>query len=89
VARPVGRLVLKGKSQALMVFEPIVAPAGTAAQRDTAYEAAYDLLAREDAGAQDAFEALSRERPEDPLVKLHLGRLMAGEAGDRIVLAEK
>jgi adenylate cyclase len=89
VARPVGRLVLKGKSQALKVFEPIVPPEGRAAQRDIAYEEAYALLETGDSRALAAFEALRVARPDDPLVNLHLGRLNAGDAGDRIVLAEK
>jgi adenylate cyclase len=89
VVRPVGRLVLKGKSHALMVFQPLVAPEGGTAKADTAYEEAYGLLASEDSRAREAFEALARERPDDPLVKLHLERLRSGQAGDRIVLAEK
>jgi adenylate cyclase len=35
------------------------------------------------------FEKLAQERPDDPLVGLHLGRLRAGEQGDRIVMEEK
>ena len=86
---PVAQLVLKGKSQALMVYEPLVAPGGAVPQRDAAYEAAYDLLRRRDAGARAAFEHLARERAHDPLVRLHLRRLEAGEEGDTIVLDEK
>jgi adenylate cyclase len=89
VARPVGHLVLKGKNEALMVYEPLVGEGGEALQRDIAYEAAYDLLQRQDPGAREAFERLAQERPQDPLVRLHLQRLHAGEHGDTIVLDEK
>jgi adenylate cyclase len=85
----VGHLVLKGKNEALMVYEPLVGEGGEALQRDIAYEAAYDLLQRQDPGAREAFERLAQERPQDPLVRLHLQRLHAGEHGDTIVLDEK
>ena len=90
VTRPVGRLVLKGKSEALMVCEPLVAAAGTSApQHDVEYEAAFALLRARDPAALAVFENLGASRPEDPLVRLHLGRLRTGEADDLIVLEEK
>ena len=89
MVRPVGHLVLKGKSKALMVYEPIVASAGQPAVRDTAYEAAYHLLREGSPGARQAFEDLAQSRPGDPLVVLHLERLRQGAAGDLIVLDEK
>jgi adenylate cyclase len=76
--RSVGRLVLKGKTQALMVYQPIIPD-----------ENAYELLRDEKPEALQAFEALAAERPEDPLVALHLKRLGAGEHGDLIVMASK
>jgi adenylate cyclase len=90
-ARPVGSLILKGKTQALMVYEPI-APAGSGGQgpeRDSAYEQAFAALQRGDGGAREAFERLAAARPQDPLVRLHLNRLQAGEKGAVIALAEK
>ena len=88
IMRPVGRLVLKGKSEALMVYEPV--PPGKSEGRVPAadYEAAYALLDNgEEALAR--FESLAASHPADPLVVLHLKRLRAGEAGSRIVLTEK
>ena len=87
--RPVGRLVLKGKTQALKVYEPIDATASAAGERDVAYEVAYDLLRQESPRAPDEFEALARARPGDPLVTLHLERLRSGARGETIVLDEK
>jgi adenylate cyclase len=87
--RPVGRLVLKGKTQALMVYQPIVAAEGEEAFRDAAYENAYALMCDKNPVALLAFDALAAERPHDPLVALHLKRLKKGEYGDRIVMESK
>ena len=88
VVRPVGRLVLKGKSQALAVFEPVTHDVMARAPLDD-YRAAFDALCRQDPQARALFDALARAWPEDPLVALHQRRLAAGEFGDRIVMGEK
>lgn len=81
--RPVGELVLKGKTEALQVYEPIThAP-------DTAYENAYQLMQKNHTAAKTAFTTLAEQRPDDPLVKLHRQRLEAGEIGSKIVMAAK
>ena len=89
VVRPVARLVLKGKTQELMVYEPVITTEGAPTARDTAYDAAFDLLRQGSPQALPAFEQLARERAHDPLVALHLGRLRAGEKNDQIKLDEK
>lgn len=89
VVRPVAHLVLKGKSQPLMVYEPVVAPDGETPRRDLAYEEAFALMRQRHPHAREAFERLARERPNDSLVRLHRGRLRAGEQGDTIALDEK
>jgi len=91
VARPVGRLVLKGKSQPLMVFQPIhdgLELAG-ASTEDPDYAAAYALLTQDTQAAIRAFEQLAKARPNDPLVILHLHRLQEKHDGDLIVMTEK
>jgi len=86
--RPVGRLVLKGKSQALGVFEPVVddglsrVPLGD-------YDKAFELLRTEAPTALECFDALVAAYPQDPLARLHQKRLQAGAQGDRIVMSEK
>ena len=86
--RPVGRLVLQGRSQALPVFEPIVGGRpGPQAIAD--YGAAYTLLEEGGDDALGAFRELADRYPEDPLVALHLDRLEHGERGTRIVLKGK
>ena len=87
--RPVGRLVLKGKSESLMVFEPLATANGKSLTQDAEYEAAFKLLQDNAAPAREAFELLAQARPDDPLVALHLARLRAGGRGDLIVMDEK
>jgi len=91
IVRPVGSLVLKGKSRSLMVYEPITAAGGDGSrpERDFTYEAAFGLLKQNDSGVRVIFEQLARERDRDPLVLLHLKRLRAGMEGVTIVLEEK
>jgi adenylate cyclase len=84
LARPVGRLVLKGKSIPLQVFEPSI---GTEA--DHAYVVAYALMETDPVAALAAFERLALSRPDDPLVALHYKRLRAGERGDQIIMDAK
>ena len=86
--RPVGRLVLKGKSKALEVFEPITEDSYPRAPLD-AYRAAYATLADNPAEASRRFSELADTYPDDPLVRLHLNRLQAGQSGDTIVMDAK
>ncbi|GAB3190915.1 CHASE2 domain-containing protein [Hydrogenophaga aquatica] len=88
-ARAVGRLVLKGKSEALAVYEPLPEPmeGGYAPLPD--YETAYMALADGRDEAADLFAALHRHYPDDPLVHLHHERLARGELGDRLVFEGK
>jgi adenylate cyclase len=81
--RPVGALMLRGKTDAVEVFEPLPADDGSALD---AYSGAYQCLAAGEPGAVAAFEALAETAPDDPLVVLHLGRLRAGETGTTLDL---
>lgn len=91
VTRPVGRLVLKGKSQPLMVYQPIHdgLELDGAVLDDPEYAAAYALLTQDADAALQAFERLSQARPTDPLVMLHLKRLREQQNGELIVMSEK
>jgi adenylate cyclase len=93
LARPVGRLVLKGKSQWLQAYEPLGACNVAACAPSADYAAAMQLLQAGDASqaalALMQFEALAARHPLDPLVALHLRRLRAGAIDDLIVLDEK
>jgi adenylate cyclase len=86
--RPVGQLVLKGKSRALKVFEPVTADlAGRAPLME--YVSAYEVMCSQSPDAMGAFTALLAQWPEDPLVALHHRRLKAGEEGDLMVMDAK
>ena len=76
--RPVGTLMLKGKTDPVEVFEPLPADDGATLE---AYSGAYERLAAGGPEAVAAFEALAEAAPDDPVVELHLGRLKAGEKG--------
>lgn len=86
--RPVGELVLKGKSESVTAYEPVQGSEKTHCGVDE-YMAAYRMLSVEDPGAEAAFRKLAAQFSEDPLVTFHLGRLAAGETGSVVVLKEK
>ena len=85
--RPVGRLVLKGRSQELACFEPVsMEPAY--ANLD-AYRAAYEQLDASRPEAALAFERLLEQHPDDPLVRFHAEGLRGGRAGSRVKMDAK
>jgi len=86
--RPLGLVVVKGKTTALGVYEPLTE------ERDrTDYIARYREAYRHlESGAQDAdelFEALAVENPYDGAVQAHLDRLRAGTRSVEIAMTEK
>jgi len=89
--RPVARLLPKGKSQPLRVFQPL--HDGLAGPVDPAALAAYaQAYAALEDGAPEVlalFEALALQQPDDALVRMHLERLRSGGRGDLIVLDGK
>jgi len=88
--RLVGRLVLKGKQQALQAYEPLVATAASLCAAPADYASAMALLQSGDApAALAAFELMAIQHPHDPLVALHLQRLRDGALDDQIVMTEK
>ncbi|MCP5373041.1 MAG: adenylate/guanylate cyclase domain-containing protein [Hyphomicrobiales bacterium] len=86
--RPVGDLVLKGKTEAVAAFEPLTPERlATGAVRD--YITAFGRMRDGDPGAEAAFADLVARHPDDPLAAFHLARLRAGETGTTIVLRDK
>lgn len=81
--RPVGDLVLRGKSEALRVFEPL-----SGERFDNPATASYlEAFAKLEAGdptATAAFAAHLGKQPEDQLASFHLKRLLNGATGTRI-----
>jgi adenylate cyclase len=88
-ARAVGRLVLKGKSEALAVYEPLPEPVDGGYAPLQAYEEAYIAMADGQEEAIRLFAELYLQFPDDPLVRLHHERLARGEHGDRLVFEGK
>jgi adenylate cyclase len=86
--RPIGALILKGKTEAIEAFEPITKEAAETPLM-VRYRAAFELLAAEDSSAGNAFVQLKADYPEDALVNLHYQRITAGIISSTIVLAEK
>lgn len=86
--RPVGRLVLKGKSEAIEAFEPLDASVADIAGV-AAYGEAFKLLEAEDPRALAAFRDACKRAPGDGLARFHLARLERGESGDTVRLADK
>lgn len=87
-ARPIGRLLLKGKSIPLMVFEPLDNLTIKDAEIQD-YMTAYELMRDRQSSALQAFKELVGKRPSDGLVALHLKRLSDGKTGDLFELTEK
>jgi adenylate cyclase len=87
-SRPVGRLVLKGKANALKVYE--IVDESTSIETLEAYRQAYALLeAGETIHARALFQKLADQGPSDPLVQLHVQRLREGKTDERMVMSEK
>ncbi|MEM7016136.1 MAG: adenylate/guanylate cyclase domain-containing protein [Pseudomonadota bacterium] len=85
--RPIGELLLKGKSRAIMVYSPcFTAEFGTNCD---SYRDAFESLKQDMSDALDKFETLARDWPADGLVQFYLHRLKQGERGIRIKLEEK
>ena len=86
--RPIGSVILKGKTEALDVWEPL--HDGAVAEDYLArYVAAYEAARDHVPDALDRFTALAAEAPDDPLVAFYVERLRAGETGIKIKMTEK
>lgn len=86
--RPIGQLILKGKTGKTEVFEPLcdkAEQAGLFAE----YTRAFDKMKRGAPGVKSAFSALAAKYPDDGLTRYHLRRLESGQTGDTITLADK
>jgi adenylate cyclase len=86
--RPIGCLVLKGKSNGVNVFEPTEILSSHAADY-ASYMQAFQKMEKHEPGALNSFIKLSAQFNEDTLVSFHLNRLKKGESGTTIVMQEK
>jgi adenylate cyclase len=84
--RPVGDLVLRGRTEPLRAFEPLPSERyDDPATQD--YLQAFTKLEAGDEGALAAFAAEVGKHPEDRLASFHLKRLLNGAKGTRIEMA--
>lgn len=80
--RPVGTLLLKGKSVGIDVHELLTNPEG--AGRADHYRSAFARFVEGDEDAAAELVRLHREHPDDPVLRLHAGRIASGELSTRI-----
>ena len=86
-ARPLGRIVVKGRGEPLEVYEIVEE---NARAHMAAYRRAYDLLDVGDAeAASAAFSDLQNLRPDDACVALHLARIRDGQRDTIIIMTSK
>jgi len=83
--RPVGDIVLRGRSEPLRTYEPLCDAAFSSAAT-AQYAEAFAKLEAGDAGAMPAFAALVGMHADDPLAGFHLKRLLNGAKGVRMQL---
>ena len=83
--RPVGDLLLRGRSEPLRAFEPL-SPEEYEGQVTRSYLGAFRKLEAGDPSALPEFAALLGLRGDDQLVSFHLKRLLNGATGVRILL---
>jgi class 3 adenylate cyclase len=83
--RPVGDLVLRGRSEPLRAYEPLL-PAAFAGPATGQYSEAFAKLEAGDVGAMPAFAALVGTHADDALAGFHLKRLLNGAKGVRMQL---
>ena len=83
--RPVGDLILRGRTEALRAFEPLRLEQYQ--DSDTAtYLEAFAKLEAGDPAAMAAFATHIGKRPDDQLASFHLKRLLNGATGVRIAM---
>ncbi len=83
--RPVGDLVLRGKTEALRAFEPLRIE-DHESQATKTYLDAFAKLETGDPGAIAAFASHVGTQPQDQLASFHLKRLLNGATGTRIAM---
>ncbi len=83
--RPIGDLLLRGRSEPLRAYEPL-AKQGSDAGAVEQYADAFAKLEAGDAAAMPAFAALVGAHADDKLAGFHLKRLLNGEKGVRIAV---
>lgn len=86
--RPLGLIVLKGKTEALEIVEPLTEERSASAFMNS-YREAYALLEKGDPGAEPILRQLAQQEPDDGAVKLYLERIESGLMSNYIEMHDK
>jgi adenylate cyclase len=84
--RPIGRLVVKGRTEGLPVMTPV---AESEMLQTESYCGAYQLMASGNEATVAAFATHVKKWPHDRLAQFHMERLKTGTISDLIVLEGK
>jgi class 3 adenylate cyclase len=85
--RQIGDIVLKGKTSASALYNPIADTDDPNLIRK--YSEAYNMLAKESEGAKVAFDDIAVSFPNDPIVQFHIGRIRKNIISTRVVMDDK
>lgn len=85
---PIGDVVLKGKTQAVTLYNPVTDEFAASAEF-AEYMKFYQLLKEEKPEAREALLALKPKLPEHALLDFHLKRIESGLCTTRIVMEDK
>jgi len=88
MARPMGRVIMKGKEEPLEIYE-LLAPDRAESPFMSEYRRAYSLLDAGDGTAETLFEKLHLENPEDGCVALLLDQINRGNISTQIIMSDK
>jgi class 3 adenylate cyclase len=86
--RPLGSVVLRGKTEPIEVFEPLTIEQAGSDYMKT-YRKAYALLTKGDREADALLRSLHAADPQDPCVSFHLDRIADGVVSHHIEMADK
>lgn len=88
VFRPIGSIIVVGRSQPIDAFEPLQKDSAASASLQM-YLDAFARLAEHDTYAQTMFSDLRKRYPEDPLIRLHADRTERADFGVIIRMLQK
>ena len=84
--RPIGNVLLKGKSEPVQV---VTISEDLSEHAQTEYVDAFNALLQHRSGARKRIDALARKYPDDGLLAFHQARLIQGGSGTEVRLEEK
>ncbi|MCM0032141.1 adenylate/guanylate cyclase domain-containing protein [Sandarakinorhabdus limnophila] len=85
--RQIGDIVLKGKTTASALYNPIAETDDPKLIQE--YDEAYKLLTKECGSAKAAFDDIAEAFPNDPIVQFHIGRISKNIISARVVMDDK